>query len=101
MHSDHRAADLIATSTLLARESAPAVVRQLGRLTRDQFRDIRSVGSVAYADFVEAGPGDAERLYAYRSIAASERPCGVASIAMTDWRRSPEKPTVSHAGTAD
>jgi hypothetical protein len=70
MHSDHRAADLIATSTLLARESAPAVVRQLGRLTRDQFRDIRSVGSVEYADFVEAGPGDAERLYAYRSIAA-------------------------------
>ncbi len=74
------ATEVIASSPLLAGEFASEVLAQLGRLVGDQFRDARSVGPVAYAVFLEASPGEAERQHALGSIAALRgalRACGI------------------------
>lgn len=68
-----RAADLIVASPLLRGEFADQVAGQLVQLTGDQFRDGASVGPRAYAAFLEADPGEAERRYATGTVAAFAR----------------------------
>ena len=60
----------IATSPLLAGESAAEVIAQLSRLVDDQFRDIESAGPIMYASFLEAQSRDQELRHAHGSIAA-------------------------------
>jgi hypothetical protein len=65
-----QAAGLIATSPLLAGELGPEVLRQLGRLLSDQFRDTEAAGPAMYADFLAAEPGARERRHAHGSMTA-------------------------------
>jgi hypothetical protein len=64
------AAELVATSSILAGKFARQVVRQIGRLTHDQFLHTGAVGPVSYAAFLDVDPGEVERQHAHGSIAA-------------------------------
>lgn len=65
-----QASELIATSPLLTGDHASEVSDQLQRLINDQFKDTDSAGSVMYADFVEAKPGDLERRHGHGTLTA-------------------------------
>lgn len=65
-----QASELIATSPLLTGDHIGEVSDQLLRLINDQFKDTDSAGSVMYADFLEAKPGDLERRHAHGTLAA-------------------------------
>ncbi len=65
-----QAAELIATSRLLASENAAEALGQLNRLLDDQFQNANAAGPVMYADFLETESGEAERQHAYGSARA-------------------------------
>jgi len=64
------AARRVAESPLLAGEHSDEVRAQLSRVITDQFRDFDSIGPRAYADFLDAEPGVAERRHATGTMAA-------------------------------
>lgn len=67
------ASDRVASSPLVAGDSAGELEAQLTLLVADQFRDIDSVGPTQYAAFLEGDAGEGERRHALGTVSEFAR----------------------------
>ncbi|MBK9295737.1 MAG: hypothetical protein IPN02_02435 [Candidatus Microthrix sp.] len=67
------ASDRVASSPLVAGDSAGELEAQLTLLVADQFRDIDSVGPTQYATFLEGDAGESERRHALGTVSEFAR----------------------------